>query len=224
MPVLRDFTLSLDPAHAVGQRGGLLSHLADRPVWRNMYKSALSEARELIRAAIAYDIHPVTGADQVRLYVADGQALESPIVARLFAEASEVVLAIFTIGPLLEERVANHQVAGNYPAAFALDVAGTLAVNEAGQVAFRAIDELAVSRGVRASIPLNPGTTHWPLSGNRVLARLVPAAEIGVEVLDSGLLRPFKSISYAVALGRDVLTPEQGSSCDYCETRDLCRL
>lgn len=224
MPVLKDFTVTLNVPEAMKGRGGHLARLAERPVWRDMYESALPEARGLVRPAIAYGICPVTGSDETCLCVADGERLESPVVARLFAEAPEVLLAIFTVGPLLEARVAERQAAGDYPAAFVLDLLGALALNEVGQVAFQAIEDLAESRGVQASIPLNPGTTHWPLSGNRVLVNLAPAAEIGVEMLDSGMLRPFKSISYAVALGKDVLTPDQGSSCDYCDTRDLCRL
>jgi len=224
MPVLKEFAFTFDPSQAMRRRGGPLSRLADRPAWRKMYESALAEARSLIRPGIAYAVHPVTGADGERLIIADGQALESAVVARLFAGAPEVVLAIFTIGPLLEERVAKHQAAGDYATSFALDVIGSLAVNDVGKVAYGVIEDLAASRGVRASIPLNPGTTHWPLSGNHVLVELIPAAEIGVEALESGLLRPFKSISYAVALGKDVLTPDEGSSCDYCDTRDLCRL
>jgi hypothetical protein len=224
MPVLKEFAFTLDPSEELRRRSDRLSQLVQRPAWRQMYESALAEARDLIRPGIAYAVHPVTGAEPERLFVADGHALDSAVVARLFAGAPEVVLAIFTIGPALEERVAKHQAAGDYPASFALDLMGSLAVNQVGQVVYSVIQDLAASRGVSASIPLNPGTTHWPLSGNRVLVELVPAAEIGVEALESGLLRPFKSISYAVALGRDVLTPDQGSSCDYCETRDLCRL
>lgn len=223
MPVIRDFTVQIDLHHVAGQRGGFLSRLAARPAWQDMYRSAVSEAAHLLRPAIAYAVLPVTGTEQGRLRIGDGAYLESPVVARLLASAQDVVLAAFSIGPLLEERVASHQAAGEYPAGFALDIAGAIAVGEVGKVAFQAIDELAVSRGLRASIPLNPGTTHWPLSGNHVFAKLIPTDEIGVEVLDSGLLRPFKSISYAVGLGKDVLTPEQGSSCDYCDTRDLCR-
>lgn len=224
MPVLKDFAFTLDPVRAAERRGGRLAKLIERPAWRQIYEPAIAEARELMRPSVAYAVHPVAGAEAERLVIADGQALESAVVARLFAGAPEVALAIFTIGPLLEERVAGYQAAGDYPAAIALDMIGSIAVNEVGQVAYAAIEDLAASRGVGASIPLNPGTSHWPLSGNRVLVELIPAAEIGVEVLESGLLRPFKSISYAVALGKDVLTPDQGSSCDYCETRDLCQL
>jgi hypothetical protein len=224
MPALKDFAFTIDPSQAAGRWSDRLSRLTDRPAWREMWESALAEAQNLVRPGIAYAVHPVTGSDGDRLLIADGRALESAVVARLFGGAPEVVLAIFTIGPHLERRVAEHEAAGDYPTAFVLDIVGSLAVNQVGQVAEGVIRELAASKGVKASVPLNPGTTHWPLSGNHVLVELTPAVDIGVEALESGLLRPFKSISYAVALGTDVRTPEQGSSCDYCDTRDLCRL
>jgi hypothetical protein len=223
MPILEGFAVTLNPSEALERWAGGGERLRDRPTWRRIWESAFAEARDLIRPAIAYAVHPVTGGDEGRLYVADGRALESAVVARLFADAPEVVPAIFTIGSLLEERAAEHHARGDYPAGFALDMVGAFAVNKVGEVAYRLIEDLAAARGVRASIPLNPGTTHWPLSGNRVLAELIPAGEIGVEVLESGLIEPYKSISYVVALGRDVLTPDRGSSCDYCDTRDLCR-
>jgi hypothetical protein len=123
----------------------------------------------------------------------------------------------------LEERASEYQAARNYLAGFALDLIGSAAVDEVGQAAYGLIEDLASAKGLKASIPLNPGTSHWPISGNKVLAELVPAAAIGIETLDSGLMRPFKSISFAVGLGEHVLTPAEGSSCDYCDTRDLCR-
>jgi hypothetical protein len=223
MPVVTDFPFTLDPARIFKRYGREISRLIDRPELRQAYEAALAEARTLVRPAIAYAVQPVVRAEERRLVIGEGQALESAVVARLFAEASEVVLAIYTIGPLLEERAAEYQAARNYVLGFALDLVGSVAVDEVGQVVYGLIEDLAKDKGIRASIPLNPGTSHWPLSGTKVLAELVPAAAIGIETLDSGLMRPFKSISFAVALGERVLTPAEGSSCDYCETRNLCR-
>ena len=223
MPVVTDFPLTLDPARLLQRYGRAVSALIDRPELRQVYEVALAEARTLIRPAIAYAVHPVVVAEAERLIIGEGQALESPVVAHLFAEASEVVLAIYTIGPLLEERAAEYQAARNYLSGFALDLVGSAAVDEVGQVTYALIEDLAKARGLKASIPLNPGTSHWPLSDNKVLTELVPAADIGIETLESGLLRPFKSISFAVALGENVITPAEGSSCDYCDTRHLCR-
>lgn len=215
MPVLKDFTIDLDANRALERLGA--------GAWRSVVEQAIREAEELIEPAIAYAIYPVTGAEESRLIINGGRALESAVVASLFARAPEVVLMIFTIGPRLEERVAEHGKANDYPASFALDVVGSLAVTRVGAVGYELIEGLARERGAKASIPLNPGTSHWPMSGQRVIAELVPAAEIGVEVLPSDILRPFKSIAFAVALGADVITPAEGSSCDYCERRDLCR-
>jgi hypothetical protein len=223
MPVVTDFPFELDPAPLLKRYGREVSALLDRPELRRVYEAALAEARALIRPGIAYAAHPIVDAETERLIVADGQTLESAVVARLFAGAPEIVLAIYTVGPRLEERAAEYHAAGNYLSGFALDVVGSAAVDEVGRVAYGLIEDLAKSKGLNASIPLNPGTSHWPLSGNKVLVELVPATEIGIEILDSGLLRPFKSISFAVALGEHVLTPAEGSSCDYCDTRDLCR-
>jgi hypothetical protein len=222
MPVVTDLPFTFDPAPVLKRYGREVSALLDRPELRQVYEAALAEARALIRPGIAYAAHPVVTVEAERLLVADGQALESPVVARLFAGAPEIVLTIYSIGPRLEERATQYHAAGDYLPGFALDVLGSAAVNEVGRVAYGLIEDLAKSKGLNASIPLNPGTSHWPLSGNQVLTQLVPAAQIGIEPLDSGLLRPFKSISFAVALGEHVLTPAEGSSCDYCDTRDLC--
>jgi hypothetical protein len=223
MPVVTDFPFTFDPINVLRRHGREASALIERPALRQIYDLAVTEARTLVRPAIAYAVHPILRAEEERLIIAGGQALESPVVARLFGEASEVVLTVYTIGPRLEERAAEYQAARNYVLGFALDLVGSAAVDEVGQVAYRLIEDLAKARGLKASIPLNPGTSHWPLSGNKVLAALVPAGDIGVEMLDSGLMHPFKSISFAVALGERVLTPADGSSCDYCDTRALCR-
>jgi hypothetical protein len=223
MPVITEFPFTLDPNRILKRYGREASTLIDRPELRQIFEAALAEAHTLVRPAIAYSVHPVLRAEEERLIIGEGQALESPVVARLFAEASEVVLAIYTIGPLLEERAAEYQAARNYVLGFALDLVGSAAVDEVGQVAYALIEDLAKAKGLKASIPLNPGTSHWPISGNKVLADLVPAAAIGMETLDSGLMRPFKSISFAVGLGESVVTPADGSSCDYCDTRHLCR-
>jgi len=224
LPVLKDFDFAFDPAAVLERLGGAQVEDAGRQqAWLQMFEAAFAEARQLIHPAIAYAIHPVVRAEPDRLIVADGSALESPVLASLFAEAPEVVAMIYTIGPELEARVAEYGKANDVLAGFTLDVTGSLAVNEVGVVGYSLIEGLARERGVKASIPLNPGTSHWPMSGQRVIAGLVPAQEIGIEVLDSGLLRPFKTIAFAVGLGSSVITPAEGSSCDYCETRDLCR-
>ena len=222
MTVLKDFALELDRTEVRRLIQQRRERLPD--AWLDAVERAVDEAVALVQPAIAYDVFPVTAAEPERLIVGEGQALESPVVASLFRDAPEVVLMVFTIGRALEERVAALGTAGDYPAAFALDATGSMMLGKAGEVGYRIIEEMAKGKATKASIPLNPGTSHWPMSGQRLVAKLVRAGEIGVEAKESGMLSPFKSIAFAVALGDHVLTPAEGSSCDYCERRDLCRL
>ena len=229
MPVVRDFKVDLDKSEAlqlVQRRRGTpgAAQSAGRPdPWLDAVDDAFEEALQLVRPAIAYEVFPVTAAEPSRLVVGEGYALESAVVASLFASAPEVVLMVFTIGSALEERVAALGAAGDYPVAFALDIIGSVMLGKAGEKGYAIIEEMARARGTRASIPLNPGTSHWPMSGQGLVAELVGAGEIGVEARESGVLHPFKSIAFAVALGDNVITPAEGSSCDYCDRRDLCR-
>jgi hypothetical protein len=221
LTVLRDFDVDLDREvvlRLLEQRHGA----STRREWLDAVDRALVEGRRLARLAIAYDVFPVSRVEPLRLVVGDGHALESAVVSALFGAAPEVVLMVYTAGPLLEQRVDELAREGEYPGAFVLDAVGSVALGKAGEVGYGIIEEMAKTRGVKASIPLNPGTSHWPMSGQRLIAELVRAEEIGVVARESGVLHPFKSIAFAVALGDDVITPAEGSSCDYCDRRDLC--
>ena len=213
MPIVKDLTVDLDKAAILESVQRLQGGPGRQQAWLDVVDQAVDEALALAQPAIAWDIFPVAAAEPSRLIIGDGHALESGVVASLFARVPAVVLMLFTIGPRLEERVAELGKAGDLPTAFVLDMVGSKALGSVGEK----------GRHTRASIPLNPGTSHWPMSGQRLLAELVGAKEIGVEALDSGVLRPFKTIAFAVALGDDVLTPAEGSSCDFCDRRDLCR-
>jgi hypothetical protein len=225
LSIVKGFKLELEKEEAlrfVRARRAITEDGRPNP-WLEAVDRAVDEALGLVQPAIAYEVFPVTAAEASRLVVGDGHALESPVVASLFAHAPEVVLMVFTIGPALEERVAALGSSGDYPVAFALDIIGSVMLGKAGEVGYQVIADMAKAKATKASIPLNPGTSHWPMSGQGLIAELAGASEIGVEARESGVLHPFKSIAFAVALGDDVLTPAEGSSCDYCDRRDLCR-
>ncbi|MCJ7492443.1 MAG: hypothetical protein MUP15_09915, partial [Dehalococcoidia bacterium] len=184
MPVVKGFALDLERKEAlqlVRQRQAMPTGRQGAPrqdAWIEAVDRAADEALRLVRPAIAYDTFPVTAAEPSRLIVGDGHPLESPVVASLFARAPEVVRMVFTIGPLLEERVAALGNSGDYPVAFALDIAGSVMLGKAGEVGYRIIENMAKAKATKASIPLNPGTSHWPMSGQRLIAELAGAGEI----------------------------------------------
>ncbi len=222
MPLVTGLEIEVERDVALGLLRRRPGAMGADDAWSRAVDAALAEGRRLWQPAIAYEAFPIAGGEPSRLLIGEGVALESRVVAALFGDAREVVLMVYTIGPALEARIDELTAQREYPAAFALDAVGSAALGKTGEAGYALIEAMAKARGVKASIPLNPGTSHWPLSGQRLIAEMVGAREIGVEARESGVLHPFKSIAFAVALGEEVLTPAEGSSCDYCERRDLC--
>jgi hypothetical protein len=222
MPILQGFALPFDPVESLARIRAAQGRPASSEALRQSDEQALAELQPRLAPAVAYGVYALRGRVAEGLLLANGQVLRSQVAGELFGAAGEVVIMVYTIGPAAEARAAELQAAGDYSVAYTLDALATLALNEVGVVACREIDCLAQSEGVRASIPLNPGTSHWPASDQPRVVALAGAGAIGVQVTSSFLLRPFKTNSMAIALGENVLTPEQGSSCDYCARPELC--
>lgn len=221
MPIVRDFDFALDVQAALKRKN--IQSSGKFEALREMREALALEAAGLFEPLYVYDLFSVEGRTDRGLVIAGGRLLESKAVLSAFGSAGLVALLAYTIGPRLEERAQKYRLEHADTEAIILDALGSLAVSEVGQIACGAIRELSESRGLKASVPLNPGTTHWPMSGQRVFFELLPLEAAGFSIVPPGFIHPIKSISMAIGIGEDVLTPEQGSSCDFCADPELCR-
>ena len=184
--------------------------------------SVSKEIETLLHPAIAFNGYGIDGRSHAGLRLVSGHLLESPVVSDLFSGAEEIVLMVYTIGSSVEEKVKEYSKRGLIAESYYLDMLGSLAVTELGCLAFEKVKNRGIGLKLKTSFPLNPGTSHWPASGQKIVLELSGGRETGVTISESFLLIPTKTISMAIALGKNVLTPEQGSSCHYCDNPQLC--
>lgn len=173
-------------------------------------QSVLDEAHALIAPAAVHTILPV-----------DEVAFEGPLVARALAGATQVALAVCTIGPALEERVRALFAAGDPLRAMALDGAGVAALGLVSQMVGERICEEAAAQELRTGMRVSPGQEGWPLEQQRLLFSLLPAERIGVRLNESCLMIPQKSVSFVVGLGPEMRA--DAVACDFCSKRERCR-
>jgi hypothetical protein len=78
-------------------------------------------------------------------------------------------------------------------------------------------------RGMSA-LQFSPGYCGWHISGQRKLFEFLQPAEIGLELTDSYLMRPLKSVSGVIVVGpREIFDfKDDFDFCDECDTRS-CR-
>jgi hypothetical protein len=132
-----------------------------------------------------------------------------------------IVLGICTIGSALEEKVRELTAENQLALATTLDAVGSETVeNLAEQLEARICREFTSEEQV-AGARFSPGYGNWPLaSGQRTVFSLLPGERIGVTLSTTSLMRPLKSISFAMKLSASPSGEPSPSKCSLCDKQD----
>jgi hypothetical protein len=220
MHIITGVHISLEVEHILRGQGVDDPARASRGVVA-VAQEVLDEAQALLAPAAMYTILPVRDFQHQRVTLESGEVFEGPLVARALAGATEVALAMCTIGPALEERMSALFDAGDSLQAVALDGAGTAAVGEVTKMVVARIRAEASARGLGSGMRAAPGQEGWSIWQQRVLFGLIPAEEIGVQLTESCLMLPQKSNSFVIGLGPE-MRPD-AVTCDFCSKRERCQ-
>jgi hypothetical protein len=217
--IIADFEIRLEVEHVLeGQ--GIPPARASAPVVA-VARAVLDEAQTLLAPAAMYTILPVHGFEHQQVTLANGAAFSGSLAARAFAGATELAIAVCTIGPALEERVSALFAEGDSLRAVAMEGAGIAAIRQVStQVGIRVCD-VATARGLRVGMRANPGQEGWSILQQRVVFGLMPAEKIGVRLTSSCLMLPAKSVSFVVGLGPEMRA--DAVPCDFCSKRERCQ-
>jgi len=217
--VVTDFQLPLEAEHVLQGQGIDSAHA--RPSLAVAAQDVIEEAQALLAPAAMYTTLPVHDFEHQRVTLEGGQAFKGALVARALAGATDVALAVCTVGSALDERVAVLFDEGDPVRALALDGAGIGAVGLLSQMFIEQMCDLATARGQRTGMRASPGQEGWSIHQQRVLFDLLPAEEIGVRLTASCLMLPRKSVSFAIGFGPEMRA--DAVACDFCSKQDHCQ-
>ena len=200
-----------DPA-SVRRRSPALVETAER---------ALRDGRALLTPIVVQRVLPVERRGAEELILSGGGRLTGAALGFRLRDAEEIVAAVCTIGPALEQRV-SASLADDPVYALALDGVGTAAVGLLTRAVCAQVAAAAAVRRYRATPPLSPGMMGWPLAeGQDQLFSLVDARAAGVVLTASHLMIPCKSVSMVVGIGPCVAAG--GEPCAWCDLQQTCR-
>jgi len=219
LEILSDFDLRLEPSRILRALG--VSPKGEKR-YLDILEGLIPRARELIEPVLLYDLFPVEEVRQEEVVIRGG-VVRSRRLARLWGRAQEVALALSTLGPQLDEQVSAYFASGKPVVACALDAVGNVALGEMSEKFCRLMEKRARGRGVETSAPFSPGNVDWKLEGQSLFFALLPTEEIGVQLNESYLMVPLKSVSKAVALGRNLHPAARMPPCEYCSLAKRCR-
>ncbi len=215
--IVKDLHIELKTEHVLKGQG--IDPAKASKLLTGIASEVLDEARALLRPAAIFVSVPVSGFQQDGITF-DGGFFAGPLVAKAFAGADDLVLALCTIGRELEGRIAG-LMDTDMMHAIALDGAGTAAVGEVSRLIREQIGSIAKSAGLKAGMEANPGQEGWPIEQQRTLFNIIPAGEIGVELTESCLMIPRKSVTFVIGIGGGMCS--DAVSCEFCSKREHCQ-
>ncbi len=222
MPILNQWDLRLDTDAVLrGQGADPITLRLRRPHLFEVASQALDEALPILHPQVLYESFPVEAVQHTRIRLAGGNELKSETLAQHLGPAKEVLVALCTIGPDLEERV-SRVMETDMVRGLALYGVGSAAVEALANAACLCFEEQAAQRGWQTTTPLSPGMIGWPVEeGQPQIFSLLTGSQIGVRLTESATMLPLKSLSLVLGMGSDL--NRQGTTCDYCTMREVCK-
>ena len=200
-----------DPA-AIRKRSPSLVESAER---------ALEEGKPLLQPRVTARCLLIEDMHNGRLKLEGNGRLSGGLLAEHMGGAQEAVIVLCTVGEALERRVAEiskeDAVYG-----LSLDGVGSAGVEALANAACALFEEEATEENCQVTIPLSPGMVGWPVEhGQPQIFDLLDAGEIGVQLNESMMMLPRKSLTFVLGIGKELMAG--GRTCDYCSLKETCR-
>jgi hypothetical protein len=222
MTVKKDWSIDFSDDRIEKLEGESFKRILASPRGREDWAAALADARELAMPAALWDFFPVREFGHGQVLLEGGQRFGGGPFAEVVAGASELVVAVCTIGEALGLRVQEHQRGRRMLRGMLLDNLGSWAVDSVRLQFCESMRREAGAAGLQVSSCLSPGESEWPLEEQRVIFALLDPRPIGVSLSPSLLMSPIKSLSLVMGRGDGPLGHEGGSNCDFCTMKDRC--
>ena len=138
------------------------------------------------------------------------------IIGGQFRGAEATALFACTIGPGLETWSRELMAKNDFLKGYIVDAVASVAVEAATDILHDRLQESAPDK--KTSSRTSPGYCGWDVAEQQKLFSLLPPDFCGISLSPSSLMRPIKSVSGLIGLGRDMKKADY--TCRFCDMQD----
>ena len=129
------------------------------------------------------------------VYLHGGMTLKSPKLSRTLRDSEELICFVTTIGEEIDFEIKGMMQQGHLSEAFILDALGSVAVENVAEQFHRRMQRQYTEKDKAVTLRFSPGYCDWPIEEQRKLFEMFDSNTAGIELKDSCLMIPRKSIS-----------------------------
>lgn len=165
------------------------------PVIRDIAVDMVRVAEELAAPEVAFVVRPLdrVGPDSVTLL--DGPTFTGRCFGNHLSAATDAVCFVLTLGPAVDDRVAELAAGDDLLEALFLETAGWLAIEDAVRKFRGHMNARVRPKGRRLSPRLGPGYVDWSLTEQTALFSVFEGAALAVALSEYCVMTPKKSLS-----------------------------
>ena len=151
--------------------------------------------------------------------VVDSQSFKvKRVVFQQLKTSESIALFTCTAGNEIIEKSRRLMDEGELLQGYVYDVFGSLIVEEAMDRIQESLRDRMQEEGSKITNRYSPGYCGWDVSEQKKLFSLLPDKFCGIELTDSCLMRPIKSVSGIIGIGKSVKFNEY--TCNLCDEED----
>ena len=203
---------------------------AEKPAFRDTAERVLKAAGKVMRPMLVYRWLDVAKVDSTALELScdlsgERTTIELGFSIQFAAEAKKALIGVYTVGNELENLAKEASGNGLHLEAYIYDLIGLAILKKVNDKINGLAEEYAADHGWGVTPFLSPGSVHgWELEDQPNLIGLLPIHDIGVEKTGTGVLLPFKSLSFFIGTGSALKAARVGTTCLVCSRKENCEM
>lgn len=189
------------PIQPIMERKNVIQRLGGRKgrafsrALRNKVHDGARTLYRLMNPRLLFIKERIKKAEGGRVYLDGGITLRSPKLSRVLRDSEEMVCFITTIGGEVDSEINTMMRQGHLSDAFVMDALGSVAVESVAEQFHRLMQSQYGENDKAVTLRFSPGYCDWPVEEQRKLFQLFDSNTAGIELKESCLMMPRKSIS-----------------------------
>ena len=154
-----------------------------------------------------------------RIVIDDICLLSEKIISKYLRNSDTIAILVVTIGNSLEQIVKQKMDQNEFLTGYVIDRAASELVEKTAQLIEDKLYEITAEINLSITNRYSPGYCGWSVSDQHKLFSLLPEGFCGINLTESSLMIPIKSVSAIIGIGDKVR--KEDYACKLCEI-DFC--
>ena len=177
---------------------------------------------KLTTPELSYCIKKIESVSEGIVYLQEGTKFKSPKFSKAMEPCEDIICFIATIGSGIEEEIVRLMGENRLSDSYILDSMGSIVVENMVDKFHKDMKKKYELKGGGVTLRFSPGYCDWPITEQKKLFRLLGSDQTGIQLTDSCLMQPRKSVSgvFGVFPSNVNLPVSPYNPCLECKKRD----